>query len=86
MRLAYRATFERCGHWARNFMALTALFSGVDCVVEKFRGKHDAYNAVISGCGVGAALSAKQGPQAACLGCAGFAIFSGVMEVVMGPH
>ena len=23
MRLAYRATFERCGHWARNFMALT---------------------------------------------------------------
>jgi len=86
MRLAYRATFERCGHWARNFMALTALFSGVDCVVEKLRGKHDAYNAVISGCGVGAALSAKQGPQAACLGCAGFAIFSGIMEVVMGPH
>lgn len=86
LRLAYRATFERCGHWARNFMALTALFSGVDCVVEKFRGKHDAYNAIISGCGVGAALSAKQGPQAACLGCAGFAVFSGVMEVVMGPH
>lgn len=64
----------------------TALFSGVDCVVEKARGKHDAYNAVISGCGVGAALSAKQGPQAACFGCVGFAAFSAVMEVVMGPH
>lgn len=58
----------------------------MDCVVEKYRGKHDAYNAVISGCGVGAALSAKQGPQAACLGCVGFAAFSGIMEVVMGPH
>lgn len=54
--------------------------------MEKARGKHDAYNAVISGCGVGAALSAKQGPQAACFGCVGFAAFSAVMEVVMGPH
>jgi hypothetical protein len=39
------------------------LFGGVDCVVEKWRGKHDAYNGVISGCGVGAALSARGGPQ-----------------------
>lgn len=43
---------------------MAALFSGVDCVIEKYRGKHDAYNPVLSGCVVGAALAAKQGPQA----------------------
>jgi hypothetical protein len=43
--------------------AIPVLFSGTECVLEKWRGKHDGYNPVISGCAVGAALSAKQGPQ-----------------------
>jgi import inner membrane translocase subunit TIM22 len=39
---------------------------------------------VASGCITGAALQAKQGPQAAMIGCGGFAAFSLVIDSVMG--
>ena len=45
-------------------------------MVEKYRGTHDVWNSVLSGCITGATMQAKQGPQAAALGCGGFAIFS----------
>ena len=61
LRLAYRSTAMNSLGWAKSFGVLTALFGGVDCVVEKYRGKHDVYNPMISGCAVGATLSAKAG-------------------------
>lgn len=30
LRIAYRATFDRCGHWARNFMVLTGRWQAKD--------------------------------------------------------
>ena len=86
MHVAYKSTLEKCMSWSKSFFVLTALFSGVDCVIEKYRGKHDGYTSLISGCLVGGAMSASQGPQAACLGCVGFAAFSAVAEAIMGPH
>ena len=86
LRSAMRSTGLKSAGWAKSFGVLTALFGGVDCLVEKYRGKHDSWNPVISGCTVGAALSAKGGPTAACLGCAGFAGFSFVMDKILGNH
>ena len=62
MRGAFKSTAAKTGGWAKSFGILTALFGGVECVVEKYRAKHDVWNPVISGCVVGATLSAKAGP------------------------
>lgn len=86
MRSAFKATATKSVGWAKNFGVLTALFGGVDCVIEKYRGKHDVWNPVLSGCVVGATLSANGGPAAACMGCAGFAAFSIVVDKIMGTH
>lgn len=65
---------------AKAFGIMGLIFAGVECVAEKARAKHDTTNTVVAGCVTGGALSAKGGPQAACLGCAGFAAFSVLIE------
>ncbi|RHN61737.1 Mitochondrial inner membrane translocase subunit Tim17/Tim22/Tim23/peroxisomal protein PMP24 [Medicago truncatula] len=50
------------------------------------RAKHDITNTFVAGCTTGAAISAKGGPQAACMGCAGFAAFSVVIEKFLERH
>ena len=86
LRVVARATSERSIHWCKNFAFISGVFAGTDCLVEKYRGKHDVRNAVASGCITGAALQARQGPQAAAIGCGGFALFSLGAEQVMGQH
>ncbi len=86
LRAAFKSTATKSAGWARNFGVLTALFGGIECLIEKYRAKHDVWNPVISGCAVGATLSIKGGPAAACLGCAGFAGFSLVVDKIMGTH
>ena len=86
VKVTMRATAEKSRYWCRQFAFITGVFGGTDCLVEKFRGKHDLWNSVASGCITGAALQAKQGPQAAAIGCGGFAAFSFVIDKVMGTH
>ena len=86
LKVTMRATAEKSKYWCRQFAFLTGVFGGTDCLVEKFRGKHDMWNSVASGCITGAALQAKQGPQAAAMGCGGFAAFSLVVDKLMGTH
>mmetsp|Transcript_17100 Transcript_17100/g.49083 ORF Transcript_17100/g.49083 Transcript_17100/m.49083 type:complete len:225 (+) Transcript_17100:91-765(+) len=85
MRTTMRATGDKCIYWSRNFAFITGVFGGAECLVEKYRGKHDVWNSAIGGCVTGAALQAKQGPQAAAIGCGGFAVFSLVIDNVF-PH
>ena len=61
-----------------------AVYAGIECVIEKSRAKHDIVNPVAGGCVTGAVLAARQGPVAMCFGCAGFAVFSGIIELAMG--
>ena len=84
LRSASRATGEKALYWCRNFAFITGVFTGTECLAEKARGKHDVWNQVISGCATGAAMQAKQGPQAAAIGCGGFAAFSIVIDQIMG--
>lgn len=65
---------------ARNFGIVGAVFAGSECCIEGFRARNDAKNGVAAGCVTGALLAAKAGPQAAGLGCAGFAAFSAAIE------
>jgi import inner membrane translocase subunit TIM22 len=86
MRVVLRATGQKSLYWSRQFAFITGVFGGSECLVEKYRGKHDVWNSVASGCITGAALQSKAGPQAAALGCGGFAAFSLVIDSVMGTH
>ncbi|AES89628.1 mitochondrial import inner membrane translocase subunit TIM22-4 isoform X1 [Medicago truncatula] len=71
---------------AKAFAVMGFVFSAAECVVEKARAKHDITNTFVAGCTTGAAISAKGGPQAACMGCAGFAAFSVVIEKFLERH
>jgi import inner membrane translocase subunit TIM22 len=84
VRAGFKSTAGKSMGWAKSFGVLTALFGGIECLVEKYRAKHDVWNPVISGCIVGGTLSASGGPAAACMGCAGFAGFSLIIDKVMG--
>ena len=86
VRYTMRATAEKSMYWCRNFAFITGVFGGSECLVEKFRGKHDMWNPVASGCITGAALQAHAGPQAALFGCGGFAAFSIVIDKFMGTY
>lgn len=84
MRQGFKQLSSKSFGMGRTFGVLSALFGGVECVIEKYRAKHDGWNPVISGCIVGGTLSAKGGPTAACIGCAGFAGFSFAVDRIMG--
>ncbi|XP_074574667.1 mitochondrial import inner membrane translocase subunit TIM22-4 [Curcuma longa] len=71
---------------AKAFGLMGVIFSAAECVVEKARAKHDTTNTVVAGCVTGGAISAKGGPKAACVGCAGFAAFSVVIEKFLDRH
>ncbi len=74
-----RASFSS----AKNFGLVGAIFSGTECCIEGLRAKNDAYNGIASGCMTGGILAAKAGPQAAAVGCAGFAAFSAAIDAYM---
>jgi import inner membrane translocase subunit TIM22 len=84
VKVTFRATADKSLYWCRNFAFITGVFGGSECLVEKFRGKHDVWNSVASGCITGAAMQAKSGPQAAAIGCGGFGAFSLVIDSFMG--
>ncbi|OAA66977.1 tim22-like protein [Niveomyces insectorum RCEF 264] len=68
---------------AKNFGMVSVLFAGIECGVEGLRAKNDMVNGVTAGCLTGAILARKAGPQAAALGCAGFAAFSAAIDAYM---
>ncbi|KAI9889696.1 MAG: Mitochondrial import inner membrane translocase subunit tim22 [Vezdaea aestivalis] len=68
---------------AKNFGMIGAMYAGSECAIEGFRGKNDLTNSVAAGCVTGGALAHKGGPQAAALGCAGFAAFSLAIDYYM---
>lgn len=49
----------------------------------KYRAKNDLKNGIAAGCITGGLLGAKAGPQAAAIGCAGFAAFSAAIDSYM---
>lgn len=83
MKLQFTDMAKRSWGSAKNFGYIGAIYSGVECSIESFRAKHDIYNGVSAGCITGAGLSIKAGPQAAFLGCAGFAAFSTAIDLYL---
>jgi import inner membrane translocase subunit TIM22 len=83
MKLQFTDMGRRAWSSAKNFGYIGLVYSGVECSIESLRAKHDIYNGVTAGCITGAGLSIKAGPQAAALGCAGFAAFSVAIDMYL---
>lgn len=86
MKLQFSDMGKRSWNSAKNFGYIGMIYSGVECSIESLRAKHDIYNGVSAGCITGAGLSIKAGPQAALLGCAGFAVFSTAIDLYMNSE
>lgn len=67
----------------KNFAKVGAIFSGTECAIEGLRAKNDLWNGVAGGCITGGVLARNAGPQAAAVGCAGFAVFSAAIDAYM---
>lgn len=63
IRDSLRQTRYKARSWAKNFAFISGTYSGVECVVEKIRGRHDVINSVGAGCITGAGLAVSSGPQ-----------------------
>lgn len=83
MKLQFTDMGRRAWSSAKNFGYIGLVYSGVECSIESLRAKHDIYNGVTAGCITGAGLSIKAGPQAAAIGCAGFAAFSVAIDMYL---
>ncbi|MCJ1437226.1 Mitochondrial import inner membrane translocase subunit tim22 [Xylographa pallens] len=80
LRRGFKDMGSRSFSSAKNFGIVGAIFSGTECCIEGFRAKNDMTNGIAAGCITGGVLGAKAGPQAAAIGCAGFAAFSTAIE------
>lgn len=83
MKIQFRDVWKRTKSSAKNFGYIGLLFSGVECCIEGLRGKSDLYNGAAAGCITGGGLAIKSGPEAALIGCAGFAAFSTAIDMYM---
>ncbi|AEE74859.1 Mitochondrial import inner membrane translocase subunit Tim17/Tim22/Tim23 family protein [Arabidopsis thaliana] len=77
---------QRSWNSCKTFAVMGLVFSAAECIVEKARAKHDTVNTAIAGCVTGGSMSARGGPKAACIGCAGFATFSVLIEKFFDRH
>lgn len=66
--------------YAKGFAVFGAIYSFNECVIEKFRAKHDKVNPTLAGCITGATLAYGAGPKAMCVGCAVAGSFSLAIE------
>jgi import inner membrane translocase subunit TIM22 len=71
---------SRSVSYAKGFATMGFLYSGAECVVEKYRAKHDKLNPVYAGCIAGGIMAHGAGPQGMAFGCATFAAFSAAIE------
>lgn len=83
VKLQFADMGKRAYSSAKNFGYIGMIYAGVECVVESTRAKNDIYNGISAGCITGGGLAYKSGPQAALVGCLGFAAFSAAIDLYM---
>jgi import inner membrane translocase subunit TIM22 len=49
---------EKSRSYAKGFAGMGFLYSGTECMIERYRAKHDAVNATLAGCATGGIMAA----------------------------
>ncbi|CAH8334410.1 unnamed protein product [Eruca vesicaria subsp. sativa] len=77
---------QRSWSSCKTFAVMGLVFYAAECIIEKARAKHDTTNTAFARCVTSGSMSARGGPKAACIGCAGFATFSVLIEKFFDRH
>ncbi|XP_030848120.1 mitochondrial import inner membrane translocase subunit Tim22 [Strongylocentrotus purpuratus] len=77
---------KQCLFHAKNFAMIGAMFACTECLVESYRGKHDAKNSPIAGCITGGLIGYRAGLKPGVAGCVGFAAFSAAIDRYFSFH
>ena len=86
VRAVFSDMLSKAWRTGKNFGLIGGMFSGIECVVEGHRAKHDLWNPAIAGFVSGAILARKSSLRAMALGGAGFAAFSSAIEWYMSKR
>jgi mitochondrial import inner membrane translocase subunit TIM22 len=86
LRETWQLMKEKSRSYSKGFASMGFLYSGTECLIEKYRARHDKWNATLAGCATGGLMAAPGGPKAMCFGCASFAAFSTAIEYFTGGH
>lgn len=70
------------GMWksGKGWGLLGLMFSGIECCIEGYRGRHDINNVLAGGFITGCLISARNGTKAGILSGLGFAAFGGAID------
>eukprot|EP00916_Digyalum_oweni_P022293 GHVL01036955.1.p1 GENE.GHVL01036955.1~~GHVL01036955.1.p1 ORF type:complete len:197 (+),score=35.05 GHVL01036955.1:88-591(+) len=82
----YKGIGEACKGYSKGFAKFGAIYTLVECFIERERAVHDVNNAVYAGCATGAALAYGAGPLGMAGGCLATGAFCGIAEVFLMSH
>jgi hypothetical protein len=56
---------EKSRSYAKGFAGMGFLYSGTECMIERYRAKHDSLNATLAGCATGGLMAAPGAAEVA---------------------
>lgn len=83
MRHMWKDTKTKSRYFGKQFAVIGGLYTISQCAMAKWQASESVTTHVGAGCATGAMLGVKGGLGSMCMGCAGFAAFSAVMETYM---
>jgi mitochondrial import inner membrane translocase subunit TIM22 len=84
VREGFKVSFRKGWSQGKSFATLGILFSSTECIMEKYRGKHDVWNSLLGGWIGGAAIAWRGGPVAIMSSMALMTGFSLVLDLGLG--
>jgi len=67
LRETWQLMKEKSRSYAKGFAGMGFLYSGTECMIERYRAKHDAVNATLAGCATGGLMAAPGGRGWTCM-------------------
>ena len=86
LRYSYKDLLRQGKRMGKQLALFGGVYGTIECFIERWRGKQDMTNHLITGCAVGGGFGSLAGPSAACMGCLGFTAFGYVIEKFMEPE